>query len=195
MNKRYVSALRMLDVLIALTVIICLSPVLAIVWLINRLYVREPLLFQTRIGQHKKTFNLLKFRTMYANTSEKPTHQITNNAVTPFGKILRKSKIDELPQLYNVLRGEMSCVGPRPSLATQHDVINAREVLGVLHVRPGITGLSQIKKIDMSEPKNLAETDAEMVRTMSVKNYFVYLFLTLCGRGSGDNIAHVASRR
>ena len=101
---------------------------------------------------------------------------------------MRKSKLDELPQLWNVLRLEMSLVGPRPCLPEQHDLISEREKRGVFEVRPGITGLAQVNNIDMSTPALLAKTDAQMIETLNLRNYFKYMFLTISGKGFGDKI-------
>ena len=101
---------------------------------------------------------------------------------------MRRNKLDELPQLWNVLCGEMSLVGPRPCLYNQEVLIVKRARCGVFDVRPGITGMAQINGIDMSTPDLLSKTDSEMISSMSVVNYFKYIFLTLCGRGRGDKI-------
>jgi lipopolysaccharide/colanic/teichoic acid biosynthesis glycosyltransferase len=102
--------------------------------------------------------------------------------------LLRRSKLDELPQLWNVLNGEMSLVGPRPCLPTQTELIAERERLGVFAARPGITGLAQVEGIDMSTPRLLAETDARMLANLTLSGYFVYLFKTVAGSGRGDRI-------
>ncbi|RVD12515.1 sugar transferase, partial [Mesorhizobium sp. M4B.F.Ca.ET.017.02.2.1] len=101
-------------------------------------------------------------------TPSLPTHEAPSQAITAVGKALRRAKIDELPQLWNVLRGEMSLVGPRPCLPTQTELVERRRALGVLSALPGITGLAQIRGIDMSDPRLCAETDAEYLRTASI---------------------------
>ena len=123
---------------------------------------------------------------MPAKTPSVATHLVNFDAITPFGYFLRRTKLDELPQLWNVLKGDMSMVGPRPGLPNQPELIIAREKLGVFDVRPGITGLAQISGIDMSTPKLLAQTDAKMIATMSLRNYLKYITLTFTGYGQGD---------
>ena len=114
------------------------------------------------------------------------THLVDPDAITSLGKLLRRSKLDELPQLWNVLKGEMSLVGPRPNLPGQKAVFEARDRLGVYNVRPGMTGLSQINGVDMSTPALLAKTDNEMIRNMSTVCYLKYVLLTVIGKGQGD---------
>jgi O-antigen biosynthesis protein WbqP len=104
------------------------------------------------------------------------------------GKFLRRTKLDELPQLWNVLKGEMSLVGPRPCLFNQEALIAARQDKGVLDVLPGITGLAQVNGIDMSDPERLAEWDERMLQQLTIVDYFKYLILTVVGRGSGDRV-------
>jgi len=125
---------------------------------------------------------------MRPETASLGTHEVDPNQVTVWGKILRKTKIDELPQLWNVLRGEMSLVGPRPCLPGQNELVQVRRKLEVFSVRPGITGLAQIRGIDMSKPELLAQTDADMIQTLSTKKYFKYIYLTLLGHGFGDRL-------
>jgi len=148
----------------------------------------SPFFRQERVGRNMKSFFLVKFRTMSKGTASVASHLACSASITPLGSILRKTKLDELPQLWNVLKGEMSLVGPRPNLCSQEELISARDALDVYSVLPGITGLAQIKDIDMSTPELLAKTDAEMISTMSVVNYFKYIFLTVAGKGQGDKV-------
>ena len=148
----------------------------------------SPVFRQQRVGRDKKPFTLVKFRTMKLDTASVASHLASASAITPFGHFLRRTKLDELPQLWNVIKGEMSLVGPRPGLFNQEELTAARDLEGVFAVRPGITGLAQVNKIDMSTPELLARTDAEMIRTMTIFNYFKYILLTVTGGGSGDRV-------
>jgi lipopolysaccharide/colanic/teichoic acid biosynthesis glycosyltransferase len=125
---------------------------------------------------------------MHVNTQAMATHLVQVSAITKWGSFLRKSKLDELPQLWNVFVGDMSLVGPRPNLYNQLELIEERSKRGVYSIRPGITGLAQIQKIDMSTPQLLAETDAMMIEHLSVRYYFKYIFLTVFGKGFGDRV-------
>ncbi len=125
---------------------------------------------------------------MKKDTAHVASHLASRDAITPFGKFLRRTKLDELPQLWNVLKGEMSLVGPRPCLFSQQELIDERSKRGVFDVRPGITGLAQINDIDMSEPIRLAETDARMIHVWSVQHYFKFILATITGKGAGDRV-------
>lgn len=125
---------------------------------------------------------------MPVNTQSVATHLVGASSVTKLGSFLRKTKLDELPQLINVVKGEMSLVGPRPCLFNQKELIDAREARGVFQVLPGVTGLAQVNEIDMSTPEKLAEWDEKMIQTMSLKNYFTYLIQTATGKGAGDRV-------
>lgn len=149
---------------------------------------RSPLFRQMRVGRHQKPFVLVKFRTMRPDTISVATHLSDVSAVTRFGRFLRHTKLDELPQLWNVLKGDMSLVGPRPCLFNQEELIHERAVRGVYEALPGITGLAQIKGIDMSTPQLLAETDAKMLENLNLENYFRYIFQTVMGKGAGDRV-------
>jgi lipopolysaccharide/colanic/teichoic acid biosynthesis glycosyltransferase len=116
------------------------------------------------------------------------THLADPNAVTKLGAVLRKTKLDELPQLWNVLWGDMSLVGPRPCLFNQTELIAERAARKVFDTRPGITGLAQIQGIDMSTPVLLAETDAKLLANLTVSTYLKYIVATIVGAGAGDRI-------
>jgi len=148
----------------------------------------SPIFRQQRVGRNQKPFTLVKFRTMKKDTASVASHLASANAITPFGHFLRRTKLDELPQLWNVLKGEMSLVGPRPCLFNQEELIDERESRGVLSARPGITGLAQVNDIDMSTPRLLAETDQKMLKNLTVGAYFKYIFMTVAGKGAGDRV-------
>lgn len=148
----------------------------------------SPIFRQVRVGRNQKPFTLVKFRTMKVDTASVATHLASSASITRFGHFLRKTKLDELPQLWNVLKGEMSLVGPRPGLFNQQALTEERAKRGVFDVRPGITGLAQVSEIDMSTPALLAETDQKMIRTLTLAHYFKYIFMTVAGKGAGDRI-------
>uniref|UniRef100_A6VTG7 Sugar transferase n=1 Tax=Marinomonas sp. (strain MWYL1) TaxID=400668 RepID=A6VTG7_MARMS len=180
--------IRLLDFVFSLLGLVCGSPVLLVIYLIGLFDTGSPLFRQERVGRHKKPFVLVKFRTMSVDTASVASHLASTASITKLGGFLRRTKLDELPQLWNVLKGEMSLVGPRPGLFNQTELTQARDAKGVFNVRPGITGLAQISDIDMSTPELLAETDAKMIRDKSLKNYFVYIIKTVTGSGSGDRV-------
>ncbi|GAM69592.1 UDP-N-acetylgalactosaminyltransferase [Vibrio sp. JCM 19236] len=125
---------------------------------------------------------------MAVDTQSVASHLASSASITKFGQFLRKTKLDELPQLINVVKGEMSLVGPRPNLMTQEELIVERDSRGVYDVLPGITGLAQVNNIDMSTPELLAETDQSMLQQMTLAAYFKYIIMTATGKGSGDAI-------
>ncbi len=179
---------RFLDIVFSVAGLLLLLPLLLVVMIIGWFDTRSPLFRQERVGRYQKAFVLMKFRTMRPNTASVATHLADTSAITPFGRFLRRTKLDELPQLWNVLKGEMSLVGPRPCLYNQEELIHERTIRGVFDARPGITGLAQIQGIDMSTPKLLAVTDAAMLKTINIGNYFRYIVLTILGRGTGDRV-------
>tara|TARA_B100000212_G_C27157028_1_gene440045 strand:- start:44 stop:427 length:384 start_codon:yes stop_codon:yes gene_type:complete len=125
---------------------------------------------------------------MNMNAPSLASHLVNRNLVTKSGKIIRFFKLDELPQLINVIKGDMSLVGPRPCLSNQFELIKYRDNYRVFSVKPGITGLGQVNGIDMSNPEKLAKLDAQMISDLNQFNYFKYLFLTFFGKGLGDRI-------
>ncbi len=179
---------RVLDFVFSFFGILFLLPVGVVLYIIGLFDTGSPIFIQERVGKNKKPFNLIKFRTMSVETESVASHLASTSSITKFGSFLRKTKLDELPQLINVLKGDMSLVGPRPNLFNQKELIEERDKLGVYNVAPGITGLSQINEIDMSTPKKLAESDAEMIANYNTKNYFKYIFATVSGKGQGDRV-------
>lgn len=180
--------IRFFDFSFSLIGLLLLSPIIIIFFLIGLLDTGSPIFAQERVGKFKKPFQLYKFRSMHVDTKSVATHLANSSSVTKYGSFLRKSKLDELPQLFNVLLGNMSLVGPRPNLFNQEELIIEREKRGVYNVVPGITGEAQIHKIDMSTPKLLAETDAVMTQNLTLKKYIYYILVTVLGKGSGDRI-------
>ena len=179
---------RFFDILFSLFGLILLSPIFMPLFTIELFKTGSIIFCQERVGSVLKPFTLIKFRSMDINSPSIATHLSKASSITSFGSFLRKTKLDELPQLLNVLMGDMSFVGPRPNLFNQEELIVERSLRGVYNVRPGITGLSQIKKIDMSTPKLLAETDAKMISEFNNFIYFKYILLTILGKGFGDRI-------
>jgi lipopolysaccharide/colanic/teichoic acid biosynthesis glycosyltransferase len=180
--------IRLLDVILAGAGLMLTVPLLALLWLIGWFDTGAPIFRQVRVGRDQKPFVLYKFRTMRPDAPQVATHEASAALVTPWGRFLRRTKLDELPQLWNVLKGEMSLVGPRPCLPTQRELVAERQRLGVFDARPGITGLAQINGIDMSTPRLLAETDAQMLKGLCVAAYFIYIIKTVTGAGRGDLI-------
>lgn len=180
--------IRLIDFFFSLVGLVVGSPVLVILLIIGLFDTGSPLFRQERVGRNGRPFILVKFRTMRIDTASVASHLASSASITKFGHFLRRTKLDELPQLWNVLKGEMSLVGPRPCLFNQEELIEERRTRGVLDVRPGVTGLAQVNEIDMSTPKLLAETDARMLAALSVGDYFKYIFMTVAGRGSGDRV-------
>ena len=171
--------IRIFDLVFSLLGLIFLSPLLIVILFIGFFDNGSPIFVQRRVGLNFKPFFLIKFRTMPMGVRSAATHLIKNVEFTSFGYFLRKTKIDEIPQLLNVLIGDMSLVGPRPCLFNQRKLINERKKRGVFKVRPGITGLAQISGINMKTPTLLAKTDQKMIKKMSLYNYFYYIFKTI----------------
>jgi len=180
--------LRLMDMTISLLGLIFICPIIIVLIIFGFMDTGSPFFVQERLGRYQKPFNLWKLRTMQVGTKSVPTHLACPTKVTRYGAFLRQTKLDELPQLWNVLIGDMSFVGPRPSLISQQELTIERARRGIFNVRPGITGLSQICGIDMSTPAELAAMDAKMIENLDLKNYVTYLLKTLAGAGRGDRI-------
>ncbi|WP_322803508.1 sugar transferase [Vibrio alfacsensis] len=180
--------IRLLDFLAAFFGLLFLWPILLVVTIIGLFDTGSPIFVQERVGRNKKPFKLIKFRTMSVETESVASHLASNASITKLGAFLRKTKIDELPQLINVVKGEMSLVGPRPNLFNQEELIAERDAMGVYDVLPGITGLAQVQNIDMSTPALLAKTDKQMIDTLTFKDYIKYIMMTVTGSGAGDAV-------
>lgn len=189
-HRLYRTIVRSLDLSVALAVLIILVPIYLIFWLAIRLDSPGPAIFeQNRVGKEQIPFKLYKFRTMRRDTVAAATHEVSANAVTNIGKFLRRTKLDELPQAINLLRGDMTLVGPRPCLPAQKELVQARQLLGVFAMKPGITGYAQIRGIDMRYPHKLAEADFIYMSLKSLSLNLKIMLFTAFGRGSGDRVA------
>ncbi len=162
---------RMIDFILSLMGLIILSPVFIILCIWIKMDSKGPVLFkQKRFGKNKSYFNIYKFRTMRTDTpSDMPTHMLSNpeQYITKCGKFLRKTSLDELPQIINILKGEMSIIGPRPALWNQEDLIEKREQYHANDIRPGLTGWAQINGRDELEIEVKARLDGDYVKRMS----------------------------
>lgn len=182
---------RFCDLLFSVVLITLLSPVLLAIALIIKLGSKGPVIFkQCRIGRNKKEFNIFKFRTMYTDTpNDVPTHLLEgpDRFITPIGKFLRKSSLDELPQLFNIFIGDMSFVGPRPPLYNQYDLISLRDEAGVNEVTPGITGWAQVNGRDELPIPIKVQYDKFYVENMSlwldIKIVFMTAYSVVHGKG------------
>lgn len=181
--------IRLFDFLFSLLGLVCGFPILVLLTIIGFFDTGSPIFRQVRVGRNQKPFTLVKFRTMKVDTAHVASHLASASSITRFGHFLRRTKLDELPQLWNVLTGDMSLVGPRPGLFNQEELTAEREKRGIYNARPGITGLAQVNEIDMSTPRLLAETDQKMIQKLSITDYFRYILMTVSGKGSGDRVS------
>jgi lipopolysaccharide/colanic/teichoic acid biosynthesis glycosyltransferase len=188
-NLVFAAAKRGLDLVFAVSVVALLGWLLILLGVAIRMQSPGPALFrQARMGRNQCVFTCFKFRTMYSSTPNVGTHEVAASSVTRLGKFLRRTKLDELPQVLNILMNQMSLVGPRPSLPTQKEVIAARARHGVYSAKPGITGLSQVRGIDMSAPEELAASDANYLELQSIALECQIMVQTLRGKGGGDRV-------
>lgn len=168
----YKTVKRCIDFTLSLIGLLCLSPILLLIALIIKLESKGKILFtQRRIGKNKQLFSIYKFRTMRSDTpKDMPTHLLSNpeKFITRFGAFLRKSSLDELPQLINILVGDMSIIGPRPALWNQDDLIAERDRYGANDILPGLTGWAQINGRDELPIAEKAKLDGEYVTKMSL---------------------------
>ena len=183
---------RFIDIVLSLGAIVFLSPVLVVLAVLIKLDSKGPVLFrQKRVGKGKIHFEILKFRTMYADVpKDVPTHLLADPAskITKIGRFLRKSSLDELPQIFNILKGEMSIIGPRPALWNQFDLIEERDKYGANDVRPGLTGLAQVMGRDELPIDIKAKYDGDYVKDISFSNDVKIFFRTIFSVASADGI-------
>ena len=172
MNKKYIIIKNVLDFILSLLALMVLFPFFCIFAIIIKLESKGPVFFkQKRIGKNKKEFYIYKFRTMRTDTpKDMPTHMLKNadSYITKSGKIFRKTSIDELPQIINILKGQMSIIGPRPALWNQEDLIEERDKYNANSIRPGLTGWAQVNGRDELEIPIKAKFDGEYVEKMSL---------------------------
>lgn len=171
-KRIYFAIKRILDVILSIIVLIILCPFLIIFSIIIKVESEGPILFkQKRVGKNKKIFTIYKFRTMRTDTpKDMPTHMLKNaeSYITKFGNIMRKTSIDELPQLFNIVKGDMSIIGPRPALWNQDDLIKERDKYNANDIRPGLTGWAQVNGRDELEIPVKAKYDGEYIEKVSL---------------------------
>lgn len=181
----YPTIKRLLSILISSVAIILLSPVLIIIAIAIKLDSKGPVFFkQKRVGKNKNHFMIYKFRSMYVDApADIPTHMLKNprTMITKVGGFLRKTSLDELPQLFNILKGEMAIVGPRPALWNQYDLINERDKYGANAIRPGLTGWAQINGRDELEIELKSQLDGYYVENMNFLMDIKCVFITFFG--------------
>lgn len=189
--RPYVYIKQIIDFLLALIGLLVLWPVFLIIAIVIKITSKGPVLFkQNRLGKNKIDFYILKFRTMRTDTpSDMPTHLLEDPEffITKIGKFLRKTSLDELPQIINILKGEMSIVGPRPALWNQYDLIAERDKYGANDIKPGLTGWAQINGRDEIQIELKAELDGEYAKNMGfffdVKVFLKTLYSVLMSDG------------
>lgn len=180
---------RMFDIVLALCLLLPAAVLILIAGVLIRRDSPGPAIFrQVRVGRAQKRFILYKLRTMRSGTGDRASHETSETNVTRIGAVLRRTKVDELPQIWSVIRGDMSFVGPRPCLPSQAELIHERQSRGVFDVLPGITGPAQLAGVDMSQPKRLAEIDATYAKNASLRTDVALIIATALGRGSGDAV-------
>jgi len=183
---------RLIDIVLSLGAIVVLSPVLLVLAVLIKMDSKGPVLFkQKRVGKDKTHFEILKFRTMYADVpKDVPTHlrAVPASKITKIGRFLRKSSLDELPQIFNIFKGEMSIIGPRPALWNQFDLIEERDKYGANDVRPGLTGLAQVMGRDELPIDVKAKYDGDYVKDITFAKDVKIFFRTIFSVASADGI-------
>lgn len=175
-NRFYI---RVLDIIISTIALVVFAPPIILLFVVCTIDTGSPLFLQQRVGRNMKPFYIIKFRTMKQGTPTMPTHLLSKDCISSIGCLIRKSKLDEILQFINVLRGDMSIVGPRPCLISQVEIIDKRSKIGLYELRPGITGLAQINNIDMYSVDEMIRLDKKQMNEMSTKNYLRTIIKTL----------------
>jgi len=189
-NSFYQALRRLIDLAASFSIIVLFWWLLLGVWILVRIKSKGPGLFaQQRVGKHGRIFTCYKFRTMHVGTKQSATHEVAASSVTSVGRVLRRTKIDEFPQVWNLLKGEMTLVGPRPCLPSQTELVEGRRHTGVLELTPGITGLAQVNDIDMRIPHRLVIYDQRYLGMQGLLLDLKILIMTVIGKGSGDRIS------
>lgn len=189
-NLTYRAVSRMLDLAAAVGGLILFALLMLVLWILIRKEGDGPAIFaQPRVGRGGRVFTCYKFRTMAIGTQQAGTHEISSASVTPLGAKLRQYKLDELPQLWNVLWGDMSLIGPRPCLPEQKELVRLRGQAGVLDIRPGISGLAQVAGVDMSYPARLVSWDVRYIALQGLILNIRLMLQTVLGAGQGDRVA------
>jgi O-antigen biosynthesis protein WbqP len=178
MYERYLK--RVMDLLLAGVAFIVLAPLTIVVALAIKLDDGGPVFFrQERVGQRGARFVLLKFRSMKQNVGDLPSDRATALPITKVGRVLRRTNVDELPQLVSILRGDMSIVGPRPALPAQEQLLELRERYGAAHLRPGLTGLAQVRSYDGMPVTHKAELDGQYAARVTAVRDVAIIFATV----------------
>lgn len=189
------AAARALDLTASIALLPLAAPLCLLLMALVRAETSGPALFvQTRVGRDERPFRMLKLRTMFADTGDHPSHAVGADRITRVGRVLRRLKLDELPQLVNVLVGSMSLVGPRPCLPSQAELIGERRARGLFALRPGVTGPAQVLGIDMADPVRLAEAEAAYFGRRSLLGDIGIIARTFVGGGSGDAALRLSGR-
>ena len=179
---------KMIDLFFSISILFFFSWLILIISIFIKISSNGPILFvHKRIGKNNVIFSCYKFRTMKQATPISATHKIKKKQVTYIGKFLRKTKLDEIPQVINILKGDMSLIGPRPCIVSQKDIIKVREKYKINKILPGITGLAQINRIDMSDKNMLTKFDYRYLKLRSIISELNIILRTFIGYGSGDN--------
>lgn len=198
MKNNYLIIKRIIDIVLSLIALIILSPIFIAISICIKLQSEGPVFFkQERVGKNKVTFKILKFRTMKIDTpKDTPTHLLKDpeQYITKIGRFLRKTSLDELPQLINILSGQMSIVGPRPCLWNQEDLIEEREKYGANNITPGLTGLAQVSGRDELEIPLKAKYDGEYANNISFILDLKLFFKTIINVFKHDGIVEGAKK-